>query len=174
MAIKRRKLTALATVLVLMLLFTFVIGFASNGNSQEEEIKRIILEKYRNLPSMEFKFATEPAASFDGINIRPYSNISISQENLEAGLVVGIITYGEKNYLHLAAKLPEEMEADFGAGIIDLATEKAEYAAVAQLETREEEVADISFSIEDTDEGDLEFLIEGRKHVITTSIPRNL
>jgi len=143
--------------------------------ADEEGIKGVLLSNYRELPGVEFEFG-EPAASFNGVNLRPYSDLSISLPNLEDGIVIGIISYGENNYLSMVAELPKEMEAKFGAGLINLNTEKPEYVAVAHIEEREKEVSDLSFTMEASgqDPERLDFLINGRKHVIKTTLPRNI
>ena len=176
MVIDRKKETALLILLVGVLLAVPVLTFASNGTSPDEEgIKGVLLSNYRELPGVEFEFG-EPAASFNGVNLRPYSDLSISLPNLEDGIVIGIISYGENNYLSMVAELPNEMEAKFGAGLINLNTEKPEYVAVAHIEEREKEVSDLSFTMEASgqDPERLDFLINGRKHVIKTTLPRNI
>ncbi len=176
MVIGRKKVTGLLILLAGVLIVAPVLTFASNGtNPDVEGIKGVLLSNYRELPGVEFEFG-EPAASFDGVNLRPYSDLSISLPNLEDGVVIGIITYGDNNYLSMVTELPKEMEAKFGAGLINLNTEKPEYAAVAHLEKREKEVSDLSFTIEasEQDPERLDFSINGRKHAIKTTLPRNI
>ncbi len=171
------KILACSAILALLLVFTPVISQANDGVNLEEEeaVRDVLITKYQNLPGIEFNF-DQPAASLDQVNLTSYSSLAISPPNLEGGLILGVVSYGETHYLLIATKLPKEMESEYGAGLIAPSTEQVEYVAGAQLEEQEEENKEISFSLDQT-EGEsnlLDLIVTGRKYRIRTVLPKNL
>ena len=172
-----RKVRFLAAAIILALIISPVVAVGNNGLSSAErgQVEGVLTEKYADLPGIEFEFG-EPVATFGNLTFRPYSNLALSVPNLTDGLVLGVATYGEANYLLLAVELPQEMEPDYGAGLVDLSTERAVFAAVAELSDQEGSVDKIDFNLSSPgeDSADLNLVINGRKYVLETVIPKSL
>ncbi|MCF7889768.1 hypothetical protein K9M78_00950 [Candidatus Bipolaricaulota bacterium] len=168
----------ISAVLVLSLFLFPVLGYGNNGftSAQQDRVESILTDKYAKLPEIDFDFDDQPAATFEGVSFRPYSHLAISLPNLTDGLLVGLITYGDTTYLAMAVELPEEMEAGYGAGLLDLSAEKAVFAAKAEISQQEESVDKVSFDLSSVDEDspDLDLVISGRKYVVETIIPKSL
>lgn len=172
-----KKFRLLTGMLVLSLLLFPVFGFGSNGftSDQRDRAEGILTERYSELPGVEYEFP-ETAATFEDMTFNPYSNLAISLPNLIDGLVIGTVTYGEVPYLIMATELPEGMDADYGAGLIDLSADEAVFAAKAEISEQEESVDKISFELSPVDEDspNLDLVIMGRKYILETVIPKTL
>jgi hypothetical protein len=172
-----KKVRLLSAALILSLLLFPVLGYGSNGlgSAEQQQVKDILTERYANLPSIEFEF-DDPAANYEGITFRPYSNLAISVPNIADGLVLGVLTYGDTNYLMMAVELPGDIDADFGAGLIDFSTNEAVFAAAVELSDQTEKVEEIGFELSSagSDSPNLDFVANGRRYVLGTKVPKSL
>jgi len=172
-----RKVRFLTALIILALFIAPVIAVGSNGfsSAQRDRVEGMLTEKYAELPGIEFEFG-EPVATFGSMTFRPYSNLALSVPNLADGLVVGVATYGEVNYLLMAVELPQDMGPDYGAGLINLSTEQAVFAAVVELSDQKGNVDELGFDLSSPggDSPDLNLTVNGRKYVLETVIPKSL
>lgn len=172
-----KRIYLLLVVLVSTLLLFTVIGYGSNGltSAERDQVQEVLEEKYANLPGIEFEFDA-PVATQEELAFRPFSNLAISVPNLTEGVVVGIITYGDANYLLIAVELPQEVDANYGAGLIDLSTDEVVFVARADLLSQEGDVDKISFDLSSVgeDSPNLDLVVNGKKYVLETIIPKSL
>ncbi|MFB6290223.1 MAG: hypothetical protein ABEJ25_00625 [Candidatus Bipolaricaulia bacterium] len=175
MSDRRIQLLSVALVLALFLFPTF--GYGSNGFSSGErsQVENILQEKYAKLPGVDFDL-DKPVASYDNMTFRPYSNLAISVPNLTDGLVMGVVTYGEADYLLMAVKLPQDVDADYGAGLLNLSTGKAVFVAKAELSEQQDSVNKVEFKISpgEEDSPNLQLVVNGVKYELETVIPKSL
>lgn len=167
----------LSTVLVLSLFLFPVFGYGSNGltSEQQGQVEGILTDKYAELPGIEFEF-DEPVATFEEVSFRPFTGLAISLPNLADGLVTGLVTYGDTPYLLMVVEMPEEMDLNYGAGLLDLSAEKAVFAAKAEISQQEESVDKLSFELSPVgeDSPDLDLVINGKRYIVKTIIPKSM
>jgi len=172
-----KRLSLISAILVLTLVLFPVLGYGSNGltSAEQSQVEDILTNKYAELPGVELEFG-EPAATYESVTFRPFSNLAISVPNLTDGIVIGVVTYGDVNYLLMAVELPQEIGANYGAGLVDFSTNEAVFAAGAELSSQEGSVDQISFEMSSAggDSPNLDLVVDGRKYVIKTIIPKSL
>ncbi len=173
----KNRLKLVAYLVVLTLVFVSMPSLADNGISGEtrDELLGILTDEYVNLPNVEFEFGP-PMVSSEGIEITSNKNLALSEANLSDGLVLGLGSYNGSTHLLMATALPDEMEQDYAAGLINLSEEEAVYVAFADLVSQDGTKEEIEFTLSDPGEGSttLDFEVEGRKFLLKTTIPKSL
>ncbi|MBS3736683.1 MAG: hypothetical protein V5A87_03920 [Candidatus Bipolaricaulota bacterium] len=168
----------LSAVLVLSLFLFPIIGYGNNGltTAQQDQVEGILTDKYAELPGIEFEFSEQPDASFEELTFRSFKNLAISLPNLTDGLLIGLVMYGDTTYLSMAVELPEEMETDYGAGLVNYSTGEAVFASRAEISQQEQSVDKVSFDLSPVDEDspNLELVIMGKRYTLETVIPKSL
>ncbi|MBS3788571.1 hypothetical protein KGY79_10310 [Candidatus Bipolaricaulota bacterium] len=168
----------LSAVLVLSLFLFPVLGYGNNGltSAQKDQVKGILTDKYTELPDIDFEFSQQPDAAFGEITFRSFENLAISLPNLTDGLLIGLVTYGDTSYLLMAVELPEEMEPNYGTGLLDLSAGETVFAAKAEISQQEESVDKVSFNLSPVEEDspNLDLVVMGKRYVVETIIPKSL
>lgn len=175
----KKKYAVLAVILSLGLLLLSGFALADNGFSEDtkENIKGIIREKYNNLPKEQFVFTEDTAATFDGIEFRPFKNLALSEANLEDGIVAGLLAFeGETRAVLIATKLPGNMEPDYASGLILPSNDKVVSVAKVDFRTHDQSPEEINFTFKDSGEGSNNLILEitGIRYLLSTFIPKSL
>ncbi|MBS3814866.1 hypothetical protein KGY63_05730 [Candidatus Bipolaricaulota bacterium] len=174
----KNKFIVLVVVLSLGLLLLSGFALADNGLSEatEKKIKGILAEKYNNLPDEKFDFADEPAATFEGIEFRPFKNLGLSEANMQDGMVPGLLSYDGKVALLIATELPEEMEAEYASGLILLSNNQPIFASKVEFKRHDQAQEEINYTFKDSgeDSDNLTLEITGIRYLLSTLVPKSL
>jgi len=175
----KNKFTVLIVVLSLSLLLLWAgSALADNGLSEDakEKIKGILIEKYNNLPDETFDFADEPAATFEGIEFRPFNSLALSVANLGDGMVPGLLSYDGEMALLIATELPDDMEAKYASGLILLSNNKPIFVSKVDFNSHDQAQEEINYIFKDSEEDsdNLTLEITGIKYFLSTFVPKSL
>lgn len=173
----KKKYTVLIAVLSLSLLLLSGFALADDGLSEgaKEKIKGILIEKYHNLPDETFEF-DEPAATFDGIELRPFNSLALSAANLGDGMVPGLLSYDGEMALLIATELPDGMEEKYASGLILLSNNKPIFVSKVDFKRHNQAQEEINFTFIDSGENSDNLILEitGVKYVLSTFVPKSL
>lgn len=174
----KKKYTVLVVVLFLSLLLLSSFALADDGLSEgaKEKIKGILIEKYKNLPDETFDFADEPAATFEGIEFRPFNSLALSVANLGDGTVPGLLSYDGEMALLIAMELPDGMEAKYASGLILLSNSKPIFVSKVDFKSHDQAQEEINyiFKYSEEDSDNLTLEITGIKYLLSTFVPKSL
>lgn len=174
----KKKYTVLVVVLSLGFLLLSGFALADNGLSEDAEktIKVILIEKYNNLPDETFEFAEEPAATFDGIEFRPFKSLALSEANLGDGMVPGLFSYDGEVALLIATELPDDMEVEYAAGLILLSNNEAIFVSKVDFKRHNQAQEEINFNLKDPsgESNNLVLEVNGIKYLLSALVPKSL